>query len=103
MTHVGYCSQKSLLFAVAGVCVECLIGKQNKPTLFKVTEPSFVPVAPRPLWSVFWRTFATNQVKKAREGGRGGSERGREIQKHTTYKPRQSLKTHKRSTQKCVQ
>jgi len=26
-----------------GVCVECLIGKQNKPTLFKVTEPSSVP------------------------------------------------------------
>ena len=25
------------------VCVECLIGKQNKPTLFKVTEPSSVP------------------------------------------------------------
>jgi len=23
-----------------GVCVECLMGKQNKPTLFKVTEPS---------------------------------------------------------------
>ncbi len=26
-----------------GVCVECLIGKQNKPILFKVTEPSSVP------------------------------------------------------------
>jgi len=25
------------------VCVECLIGKQNKPTLFKVTESSSVP------------------------------------------------------------
>jgi hypothetical protein len=25
------------------VCVECLTGKQNKPTLFKVTEPSSVP------------------------------------------------------------
>ena len=25
-----------------GVCVECLVGKQNKPTLFKVTEPSSV-------------------------------------------------------------
>ena len=25
-----------------GVCVECLMGKQNKPTLFKVTEPSSV-------------------------------------------------------------
>ncbi len=25
------------------VCVECLVGKQNKPTLFKVTEPSSVP------------------------------------------------------------
>ena len=26
-----------------GVCVECLIGKQNKPTLFKVTESGSVP------------------------------------------------------------
>jgi len=25
------------------VCVECLIGKQNKPILFKVTEPSSIP------------------------------------------------------------
>ena len=25
------------------VCVECLVGEQNKPTLFKVTEPSSVP------------------------------------------------------------
>ena len=25
------------------VCVECLIGKQKKPTLFEVTEPSSVP------------------------------------------------------------
>ena len=25
------------------VCVECLFGKQNKPNLFKVTEPSSVP------------------------------------------------------------
>jgi hypothetical protein len=25
------------------VCVECLVGKQNEPTLFKVTEPSSVP------------------------------------------------------------
>ena len=25
------------------VCVECLIGKQEKPILFKVTEPSSVP------------------------------------------------------------
>ena len=24
-------------------CVECLVGKKNKPTLFKVTEPSSVP------------------------------------------------------------
>jgi hypothetical protein len=28
---------------VLSVCVECLIGKQNKPTLFKVTEPRSVP------------------------------------------------------------
>ena len=26
------------------VCVECLIGKQKKPILFKVTEPSSIPV-----------------------------------------------------------
>ena len=25
------------------VCVECLIGKQKKPILFKVTEPSSIP------------------------------------------------------------
>ena len=25
------------------MCVECLIGKQKKPILFKVTEPSSVP------------------------------------------------------------
>jgi len=25
-----------------GVCVECLIGKQKKPILFKVTEPSVI-------------------------------------------------------------
>jgi len=30
------------------VCVECLIGKQNKPLLFKVTEPSSVPYRPPP-------------------------------------------------------
>ncbi len=30
--------------AVPGpVCVECLIGKQKKPILFKVTEPSSIP------------------------------------------------------------
>ncbi len=28
---------------LGGVCVECLIGKQKKPILFKVTEPSSVP------------------------------------------------------------
>ncbi len=25
------------------MCVECLIGKQKKPILFKVTEPSSIP------------------------------------------------------------
>jgi hypothetical protein len=25
------------------LCFECLVGKQNKPTFFKVTEPSSVP------------------------------------------------------------
>jgi hypothetical protein len=28
---------------VVRVCVECLIGKQKKPILFKVTEPSSIP------------------------------------------------------------
>ena len=27
----------------SAVCVECLIGKQKKPILFKVTEPSSIP------------------------------------------------------------
>jgi hypothetical protein len=31
------------------VCVECLIGKQKKPILFKVTEPSSVTVPSRGL------------------------------------------------------
>ena len=30
----------------ASVCVECLIGKQKKPILLKVTEPSSVPYSP---------------------------------------------------------
>ncbi len=30
------------------VCVECLIGKQNKPTLCQVTEPSSVPYLASP-------------------------------------------------------
>ena len=30
------------------VCVECLIGKQKKPILFKVTEPSSVPYSVMP-------------------------------------------------------
>ena len=28
---------------IPSVCVECLIGKQKKPILFKVTEPSSIP------------------------------------------------------------
>ena len=28
---------------IRSVCVECLIGKQKKPILFKVTEPSSIP------------------------------------------------------------
>ncbi len=30
------------------VCVECLIGKQKKPILFKVTEPSSIPYRTHP-------------------------------------------------------
>ena len=39
------CSPKRILRAwTGGVCVlECLIGKQRKPILFKVTEPSSIP------------------------------------------------------------
>ena len=33
----------SASFQKHGVCVECLIGKQKKPILFKVTEPSSIP------------------------------------------------------------
>ena len=29
-------------------CVECLIGKQKKPILFKVTEPSSIPYRTHP-------------------------------------------------------
>ena len=31
------------------MCVECLIGKQKKPILFKVTEPSSVPYRTPPV------------------------------------------------------
>jgi hypothetical protein len=40
---------------VAVVCVECLIGKQKKPILFKVTEPSSIPYRTPPAcakWAV---------------------------------------------------
>jgi len=37
------CVASSGLRRIFGVCVECLVGGQNKPTLFKVTEPSSVP------------------------------------------------------------
>ena len=30
------------------MCVECLIGKQKKPVLFKVTEPSSIPYRTHP-------------------------------------------------------
>ena len=30
------------------MCVECLIGKQKKPILFKVTEPSSIPYRNHP-------------------------------------------------------
>ncbi len=31
------------MICMMGVCVECVIGKQKKPILFKVTEPSSIP------------------------------------------------------------
>jgi hypothetical protein len=41
----GYCclSASVSIPSVSPVCDECLIGKQNKPILFEVTEPSSVP------------------------------------------------------------
>jgi len=33
------------------VCVECLIGKQKKPILVKVTEPSSVPYRAPSAWA----------------------------------------------------
>ena len=36
------------LFPATPVCVECLIGKQKKPILFKVTEPSSIPYRTHP-------------------------------------------------------
>ncbi len=33
------------------VCVECLIGKQKKPILFKVTEPSSIPYQTPPAYA----------------------------------------------------
>ena len=38
------------------VCVECLIGKQKKPILFKVTEPSSVPYRAPPACAKWRRT-----------------------------------------------
>ena len=39
----GWTLTKKLPFSFSPVCVECLIGKQKKPILFKVTEPSSIP------------------------------------------------------------
>jgi len=41
-TYQSTCSGHAF-FLASRVCVECLIGKQNKPTLFKATDPSSVP------------------------------------------------------------
>jgi len=48
--------KKPILFKVTepssvpySVCVECLIGKQKKPILFKVTEPSSIPYRAPPV------------------------------------------------------
>ena len=38
--------------SVVFVCVECLIGKQKKPILFKVTEPSSIPYRAPPACTV---------------------------------------------------
>ena len=40
--NFGKCYRIFAQKRVQGVCVECLIGKQKKPILFKVTEPSSV-------------------------------------------------------------
>jgi hypothetical protein len=40
------------------VCVECLIGKQKKPILFKVTEPSSIPYRTPPACAKWRRTLS---------------------------------------------
>ncbi len=42
------------------MCVECLIGKQKKPILFKVTEPSFKVT--EKFHTVQWRTCAIGMM-----------------------------------------
>ena len=41
-------SQSCYGVSATHVCVECLIGKQKKPILFKVTEPSSIPYRTHP-------------------------------------------------------
>ena len=41
-------SAKQFAMCWSRVCVECFIGKQKKPILFKVTEPSSIPYRTHP-------------------------------------------------------
>ncbi len=43
----------------SSVCVECLIGKQKKPILFKVAEPSSIPHSHGQVHTVQYRTITT--------------------------------------------
>jgi hypothetical protein len=52
--------------AVPCVCVDCLIGKQNKPTLFKVTKPSSVPYS-TPSACAKWAAYPGVEVEAGGE------------------------------------
>ncbi len=48
------------------VCVECLIGKQKKPILFKVTEPSSIPFTVVDSWDYLGLRNEQEEVKLER-------------------------------------
>ena len=77
---------------MCGVCVECLIGKQNKPTLFKVTEPSSVPYR-APSASRFSETTLSCIVNISRNK-RFSVYRGRHALNHTSLAPREYRQQH---------
>ena len=52
--------------AASLVCVECLIGKQKKPILFKVTEPSSIPYRTHPACRSFLGWSETRRETRKR-------------------------------------